>query len=345
MSSTIMAYTPNVIVETTGLTEEEWLNYRKRGIGGSDAAVVLGLSPFRTARDLFYDKIGEELAIKEEDNWVAKKYGHLLEDLVAEIFAFKTGLRVYKINKMFSHPLHPFMLADIDYFVEMPDKSTSILECKTTGHHSKDKWDDGAVPINYEMQGRHYMSVMNLNKVFYACLYGNNENDFIYRYIDRDLDYEADLIEQEQYFWEEYVLPKIEPPYTEDGDLVLKSIRRYHGEADKKAGSLKLDRSFVPNIEQFLKLREEKLALDHKAAAIEEQMKKLYAPIVDKMGIACTALCQAGKTEYTVTYSPTYRTTINKENLSKLQLSHPLVYDQYVTTSECRKFSIKQKEC
>ena len=40
---------PRVLVETEHLPEEEWLSYRRRGIGGSDVAAILGISPFRTA--------------------------------------------------------------------------------------------------------------------------------------------------------------------------------------------------------------------------------------------------------------------------------------------------------
>lgn len=47
------AYQPLVLVETSELPREEWLAYRRRGIGGSDAAAVLGISPFMTGRDLY----------------------------------------------------------------------------------------------------------------------------------------------------------------------------------------------------------------------------------------------------------------------------------------------------
>ena len=49
---------PVVLVDTENLTEEEWLSWRRRGIGGSDAAAVMGQSPFCTKRDLYYDKRG-----------------------------------------------------------------------------------------------------------------------------------------------------------------------------------------------------------------------------------------------------------------------------------------------
>lgn len=45
-------YEAEVLVETDGLTREQWLDYRKQGIGGSDCAAIMGFSPFCTKRDL-----------------------------------------------------------------------------------------------------------------------------------------------------------------------------------------------------------------------------------------------------------------------------------------------------
>lgn len=106
MSQSI-AYQPSVLVETADLSREEWLEYRRLGIGGSDAAAVLSISPFRTARDLYYDKLNIATA-DDDENWVAKEMGNLLEPLVAKIFAKKTGLKIYQRKCMFQHPLYPW---------------------------------------------------------------------------------------------------------------------------------------------------------------------------------------------------------------------------------------------
>ena len=209
-----MAYQPLVLTETAQLTRPEWLEYRRKGLGGSDAAAVLGISPFRTARDLYYDKLGIVTA-DDQENWVALEVGNLLEPLVARIFAEKTRLNIYQRKCMFQHPHYPWMLADLDYLVEMPDGKTVILEIKTTNYNAKDKWwYNGAeiVPPYYESQGRHYMAVMNLDRVYYCCLYGNNEEEAIIRRIDRDMAYEAELIALEQDFWENYVCKRLPPP-------------------------------------------------------------------------------------------------------------------------------------
>ena len=162
-------YTPEKVVDISNLSREDWLEYRKKGIGGSDVAAIMGISPFATIRDLFYNKTGVQPVIQEEEesNWVAKEVGHRLEDLVAEIFSKKTGLEVFPVRVMFRHPLYPFMLADVDFFVRMPDGTFAILECKTCNYNAKDKWADEGIPAHYVLQVRHYLSVMNMQKALY----------------------------------------------------------------------------------------------------------------------------------------------------------------------------------
>ena len=201
-----LMYEPQELVDTSNLSNEEWLSYRRRGIGGSDAAAILGISPWRTARDLYYDKLNVVKADVDE-NWVALEMGHLLEDLVARIFAKKTGLRIFQRKVMFQHPLYPWMLADLDYLVELPDGSNAILEIKTTNYNARENWwynGEEIVPVYYESQGRHYMSVMNLDRVYFCCLYGNNEDEVIIRHLDRDYAYESELIALEDAFWNDH---------------------------------------------------------------------------------------------------------------------------------------------
>ena len=339
-----MNYEAEAVVETDKISREQWLDYRRLGIGGSDVAAIMGFSPFATKRDLYYDKIGVKPVMDEEEsNWVAKEVGHRLEDLVAEIFSKKTGLRVYPIRKMFRHPLHPFMLADVDFFIEFPDGSTGILECKTTNYNCQDKWANDSVPINYEYQGRHYMSVMNINKMYFACLYGNNENEFIIRYMERDLEVEEDLIAEEEFFWKENVEKRVEPEYSEKPDLVLESIRKHYGPADKDAEQVKLPRKHLLSIQNYLELKDQKSKLDSESKKLEERMKESYLAIVEELGVSCTGILQASGTEYVVSYNPIYRTGIDKKNLEKLKINHPDIYDEYVSVSESRRFGVKTK--
>lgn len=333
-------YKPTALVDTSTLTEDEWLAWRKKGIGGSDVASALGLSPYRTARELYYDKIGIEPEIEGEDKSITFEIGHLLEDVVAQIFAKKTGFTVYRDQTMYQHPLYPFMLADVDRFVHLPDGKTAILECKTAHYDVQYLWANGAVPRHYELQVRHYMSVMNIDVAYIACLFSNSEVDFVWRKIERDLDEEENTILQLQEFWNHNVLGRVEPALTEKSDLVLDVLSRYYGTADKTQPVVEVGPEFIPVLEQINSLKEQKLTLDRQSKKLDEQIKTAYAPIVDLMGTACSAQCEGSGVSYKISFDPQYRSGIPKEMLSKLQAQHPDVYDDFVETKEIRIFKL-----
>ena len=335
---------PNPVVSTEGLPREEWLAYRRKGIGGSDAAAVLGISPFRTGVDLYYDKLGQSVE-DDEQNWVAKEMGALLEDLVARIFAKKTGLEVCPMPVMFQHGEHPWMLADVDRLVILPDGSNAILECKTTNYNARDKWEyDGKpiVPQYYEAQGRHYMAVMNLDRVYYCCLYGNSKDDVIIRSIDRDLDYEAELIALEENFWTNHVQAKTPPPYIEDdGALVLESLRRCMGPSYKDAPPASFTGAQCENVRRYVELREQRGGLNTSARTLDKEMERLKARIMADMGGSWSASCNIEGGSYAVTMNPSRRVSILKDDLLRLKDAHPDIFDQYATVTESRTFNVK----
>lgn len=76
---------------------------------------------------------------------------------------------------------------------------------------------------------------------------------------------------------------------------------------------------------------------------MDTEMKSAYCGIVEAMGVNCKATVQSGDERYTVTYNPVYRTGIDRKNLERLKLQHPDIYDDYVTVSESRRFSVKKE--
>lgn len=338
---------PLVLVDTTDLPRDDWLNYRRRGIGGSDVAAILGVSPFRTARDIYYDKLGIAAVETDDSNWVQLEVGHLLEDLVAKIFQKKTGYRVFQIKKMFYHPTYQFMLADVDYFVELPDGTIALLEIKTTNYNAKENWWlNGAeiVPVYYELQGRHYMAVTDIDRVFFCCLYGNTEDEVIIREIKRDTAYEEEMIFLEEQFWMENVLKRVPPPYLEDGDLVMDSVRMYSAPADPNAKPIALDTTLSAVLVQYQQLQQEKSRYDAESKRVETAMKRLKGTIASVMGSSCKAVGQYNGVDYTVTFNPVRKEVVAKDNLLRLMLNHPDIYEEYVTTTEYRLFNVRAKQ-
>src|SRR5690606_28440496 len=100
------------LVSTTGMSEQEWLGVRRKGIGGSEIAAIAGLSPFETPLSVYLRKIGE-LPDKEETE--AMYWGSVLENVIAEEYKRRhPEVRVRRVNAVLQHPEVPYFLANID---------------------------------------------------------------------------------------------------------------------------------------------------------------------------------------------------------------------------------------
>ena len=82
----------NKLVSTLDMDHETWLQYRKKGIGGSDAGSICGLNPYSTAISVFQDKT--QLQAEEKEDNEAMRQGRDLEEYVAKRFTEETGKKL-----------------------------------------------------------------------------------------------------------------------------------------------------------------------------------------------------------------------------------------------------------
>lgn len=219
------------------LTAEQ-LEARQGGIGGSDLAAVLGLSPYKTPLDLYNEKLGL-VELPDLSSNEAVHFGNVLEDVVADEFGRRTGLKPRRNNQHLVHKDHPFMLANIDRaIVGTPFGKKCGLECKTSDKWAamnSDLWGPGAVfeynsegelviaqyddqvPDWYLMQCVHYMAVTDSDLWFLAVLIGGN--DFRIYTIWRDTELEAMAIKRAAKFWNDHVLTQTPPAPSNVVDL------------------------------------------------------------------------------------------------------------------------------
>ena len=130
---------PRKLVKTTDITREQWLEYRRTGLGGSDAAVVMGLTPYRSKIELWADKTGR---MPETEDNEAMRTGRDLEQYVAERFCEAAGKKVRRRNYIFQHDEYDFITANVDR--EIIGENAG-LECKTTSAFAKADFDSGEI--------------------------------------------------------------------------------------------------------------------------------------------------------------------------------------------------------
>ena len=170
---------------------------RRAGIGGSDVAPILGISPWRTPLDIYLDKVDGEPP-SDSANGAAFYWGHRLESVVADEYAQRTGRSLRRVHHTMRAKDHPFMLAHIDR--QVLDGRT-ILECKTA-RDSRGWGPEGTddVPIQYVAQCMHYMIVTGRDECDLAVLFLFDRDYRIYT-IPFNPDIADQLIDVESRFW------------------------------------------------------------------------------------------------------------------------------------------------
>ena len=207
------------------MTREEWLEERKKGIGGSDAATILGLNPYKDNIKLWEEKTGRRQAEDiSEKEYV--KYGTNAEDLLRELF--KLDYPKYEVrhdeNTIIKHPKYPFLFASLDgTLIDKETGEMGILEIKTTNilqSMQKEKWKE-KIPDNYYCQVLHYLNVTGYSFVILKAQLKYDYDGEIkldtrhYKILKEEVAEDMKMLEEKEIeFWTKYVETGIRPPLT-----------------------------------------------------------------------------------------------------------------------------------
>ncbi|ALS66603.1 MULTISPECIES: YqaJ viral recombinase family protein [Pandoraea] len=275
------------LVDTVSLSREDWLSVRKTGIGGSDAAAAVGLSPYMSPLELWMIKRGRDADLPKpdpDDTTDPVYWGTLLEPVVAASYTKQTGRRVRRINAVLRHPTIPWMLANIDREV-IGAPEVSILECKTAGEFGARLWREG-VPEYVQIQVQHQLAVTGKPAADVAVLLCGQKLE-VHRIV-RDDALIARLIELEAAFWR-YIQTDTPPPAdgSESADRALRCL--YPG----TGGTVDFtdDRALSSTFADLVSVR----AQIESREAVEAQLKQT---LTQAMGEADRAQFETGSVSY-----------------------------------------------
>lgn len=308
-------------ISTVGMTEQEWLDRRRSTIGGSEAAAVLGLDPYVSPYTLWQRKKGN---VEEVQTSLPAEFGKFAEEFVAKQFEKRTGKHVKKENAILYNPDYPFAHANIDRRVI--DENAG-LECKTTSSLNLRKFKNGAYPDKYYVQCVHYMMVCGFDKMYLACLIGNNAFE-VYEIV-RDEDEIKSLAAQEKAFAD--LLNGDTPPeitVSEAADRDTETLNTLYPESNGERIELfGRDEAF----KEMAELTDRRKEIDKQIAAIQNLIK------------ADLGENERGETEYyTCSWSNASKTTYDTK---KLFAEHPEIDpNNYAKTSNYRTFRFNVKE-
>lgn len=306
-----------IAASTKDMSRDDWLEFRKKGIGGSDVAAACGLSQWKSPVALWLEKTGQ---VEPEPAGESAYWGSVMEPIIREEFSARTGLKVRQLQAILQHKRFSFMLANLDGIVHDPDRGEGIFEAKTASIYMAPEWEAG-IPDAYALQVQHYLAVTGMNFVYVAVLIGGNK--FLWRFVERD-DAVIDLIIQlESRFWKLVEL-RI-PPEMDGSKASVALLNRLYPNGNQS--SIELPAEAEEFITQFETAQDqEKKAAEQKELAAN----KLKALLKEhEMGL--------------INGRQVIWKTIQGEKLDTkaLKADKPDIYRQYAKESSYRRFSVK----
>jgi putative phage-type endonuclease len=308
----------NILVETEGLSKEDWLKYRKMGIGGSDVSCLLGINKWKSEIELWLDKTNQtdDLPVENE----AMQWGTIMEPVIRDHFIKVTGKKVVEVPAMLQHPEYAFMLANVDGLTVDDAGNPAILEIKTASEYKRSDWEND-IPVYYQTQVQHYLCVTGVIKAYVAVLIGGNT--FSVYEVDADAEVQQMLVVIEQTFWDK--VEKMIRPEIDGSDAAKNLINSmYSGGISKQ---LILPEDAVEFIDQYIEACAEEDNAKAKKQEAANHIKEL-------MGNHEKTKCL----DYTISWKSV---TSERLDTKALKAAEPELYSKYVKTSTSRRFTLK----
>lgn len=297
------------MVNTAKMSREKWLELRRHGIGGSDAAAIMGLNPWRSPIAVWAEKLPEGMEdaapITDEPDSEAMYWGTVLEEPIARRFAqLHPEIKVRRNNHIIYHQAHPFIFANIDRECHMKDGTVCGLEIKTSSQRGESNWEDDAVPIQYVLQVQHYMMVTGWDRFFVAALIGGQS--YVEREIKRDDEIISQLEAKETEFWhmvEERKAPEWDG--TESAWEIIKALSPNATEGKEIA----LPTNLIDAIKNWQEMDKQLKVRADETKSLEAARDVWKQQVAAAMGDA-----ELGELD---SYRVTYKTTVRKEHTVK----------------------------
>lgn len=306
-----------LLVKTADMPREEWLSWRRKGIGGSDASTICGFNPYSSLISLYADKMG---LLPDKEDTEAMRIGRDLEDYVAKRFCEKKNKKVRRRNAMFCHDKYEFITANVDR--EIVGENAG-LECKTTSAMTKCDFENEEIPLNYLCQCRHYMNVMGYDRMYLAVLV-LGRGFYVYT-IEYDKAEGDALLELEIDFWQTYIVAN-RCPDPDGSESSMNAVNAIHGQGKETEAMIESDDA----ISQYI-------VLSAKIKEAEELKEKIKQKIIVELNGSVT-----GFTREHIVCNPLIES--KRVDTGKLKRDFPDVYNAVAKLTTSTRFTVKERK-
>jgi len=298
------------------MSNAKWLEERRKGVGGSDVAAILGLSPWKTPYQVYLEKRNECEPFRGND---ATTWGTLMEPVIRQWYSDTTGRAVRVPDGIIYNEKYPFMLANLDGFTD--DKRVVEIKTARSGQHWGEPGTD-EIPDYYMCQVQHYLAVTGFEFADVPVSIGG-AIPVLYE-IETDLELQEIMIEEEAKFWQRVQDGNPPEPVT-----FADAVQRYG-----KSPATGIIEAGPGNVEDVLHLKEVRAA----KARLEAEEEELKAEFIKMLGNKGDVLAFQGENLIT------YKLAKGRElfDSKTFQKEFPDLYKQFTKQGEpSRRFLIK----
>lgn len=290
---------------------ERWLELRRQGVGGSDVAALMGLSPWKGPVELWLEKTGraepEDVSGRPEVEW-----GTRLEHVIARAYAERhPSSRVTYPGPFLRSCERPWAQASLDGLVEDPERGVGVLEVKT-GHRRRD-WEGPAgelrPPLRYLCQVCHYMSVSGAEWADFAVLVDGS--DYLELTVRRDEEDVAAVDAAVDAFWSHVRDGTSPAPAATDAS----ALALLHPQPPEPV-YLEADEPTRVLVMAWVSAKE-------RAREADEYLKGVTARLEAAMGDADRVAVDAGEVRWG-------RGTVRRLDTERLKAERPDIYERYL---------------
>ena len=266
----------NNIISTLEMSHDEWLKRRFESIGASESGSILGINPYKSAVDVYYEKVDQVTDFPDNLNmWLGRE----LEPIIKKRFEEETGFKVRNDHKIRVDKEHSFITTNLDGMV--------VGEKVPVEYKALSRWD-GEIPDYYFSQVQHQIMVTESDYAYFVVLALGVQKNFIVQKINRDDEFINLMREEEVSFWNEHVIPK-DPPNPQ----TIEDVKKVYAES-VKGSKFETDSANLINKINLLadikaEIKEKKATCDNLQKELMEVMQEDEAIVNKDTGhILCT---------------------------------------------------------
>jgi len=189
---------------------DRFLADRQLGIGGSDVGAILGVNPYKTAHQVWLEKMGEALPEPETPDMTR---GREMEPYIARWYERQTGRSVALAPRQYIHPNHPELRVHVDAMAVDPQAGVGPLEFKAPGLRNFAAWKISGLPVYHYVQIQHAIGILPPHLAQYggACFFSAELWNGVHFDVPPDPEMIGTIQEKMLRFWTDHVLARIPP--------------------------------------------------------------------------------------------------------------------------------------